>query len=66
MAIFLADTCLLKSIGIQAQNQASWKQETFLYVNFFFDCFSNVCTFQDTFEGSQDVSADSKLVDISY
>jgi len=66
MAIFLADACRLKSIGIQAQNQGLWKQETILYANFSFDCFSNVCTFQDTFEGSHDVSADSKLVDISY
>jgi len=33
---------------------------------FSLDCFSSVCTFQNTFEGSQDVRADSKLVDISY
>jgi len=57
---------LPKCIGIQAQSQGSWKKETFLYANFSFNCFLNACTFQDTFEGSQDVSAGSKLVDISY
>jgi len=66
MAMFVADACCLKCTGLQWQNQWSWKQETFLYANFSFDCFSNVCTFQNTFEDSQDVRADSKLVDISY
>jgi len=66
LAIFIADACRLKCIEIQAHTQGSWKQETFLYANFSFDCFLNVCTFQHAFEGLQDVSADSKLVDISY
>jgi len=42
------------------------KTRNILYANFSFDCFSNICTFQDTFEGLQDVNAGSKLVDISY
>ena len=61
----LADACRLKPIWIQAQNQ-SCKNWTFLYANLSFDCFSNVCNFQDTFESSQDVSADSKFVDTVF
>jgi len=48
------------------QSQGSRKQEAFLSAKVSFDCFSNVCTFQDTFEGLHDVTAESKLVDISY
>ena len=44
----------------------SCKNNTISCANFSFDCFSNVCTFQNTSEGSQDVRADSKLVDIFY
>ena len=66
MENFHAHACCLKFTGIQWQNQWSWKQKTFLYASYSFDCFSNVCTFQNTFEDSQDVRAECKLVDISY
>jgi len=37
-----------------------------LYANFSFDFFQMFALFENTFEDSQDVCADSKLVDISY
>jgi len=66
MAIFVADACRLKCIGIQAQRQELQKTLNTFICKLFFRLFSNVCTFRNTSEGSQDVRADSKLVDISY
>jgi len=42
IAIFLADACRLKCVGLEAQSQESWKQETFfirkLFLRLFFKC----------------------------
>jgi len=46
MAMFVADACRLKCIGIQAQRQELQKQETPLYANFSFDCFQMFALFK--------------------
>jgi len=66
MAIFHADTCRLKCSGIPWQNQQSCNKEDFYTQTFPWIVFSNVCTFENTFESSRDVRAECKLVDISY
>jgi len=60
-----SDACRLKCIGIPWQNQRSCNKKHFYTQTFPSIVFSNVCTFENTFESSQHVRAECKLVDIS-
>jgi len=65
MTIFLADACRQSALRFKRKPKGHENKKHFA-CKIFLRLFFKFCTFQDTFEGLHDVSADSKLVDISY